>query len=164
MPTTDCMVNRVLDALVSLFEGIGKDGDASEWYTAPKTVERYVPESDGAFARPAIFCEIADVGPFGPQTNRQGTCEATVTVYCLPDIEGDAESMSRQMHQMVADVLRATRNDFQLESGNEEDPVLKTGHIFDEGYRAEMVAGAGAQSQAQATLTLKCVWHESTGE
>lgn len=152
MSRTDAMANRILDALLTTLGTI--DGNSSNWLTTPKTVTRYA-ANPLAVPFPALIVSIESWGQNEPLTGGVHRATATVNVDCLCKFTTATNDPTRDLHRLVADVLKAVQSDTQLGG------VLTSGyiHVID-GYKPiEQLANIAGM--AGCTLQLRAEWEWS---
>lgn len=155
MSRTDAMANRIVDALVTTLGTIDAGTSPTEWLTTPLAVKRYSPNPLNE-PRPALIVSIEQWGQNEPLTGATHRASATVAVDCIVGYGGQGvDDPSRELHRLVADVLKAVQSDTQLGG------LLTSGyiHVVD-GYKPAPQL-ANAAGLAGCTLLLKAEWEWS---
>lgn len=154
MSRSDAMANRILDALLTTLGTINSTSSPTEWLTTPKVVARYA-YNFSQLPTPALVVSIESWGQNEPLTGGVHRANATVNVDCLVRFKTDVDDPTRDLHRLVADVLKAVQNDTQLGG------VLTSGyiHVID-GYKPiEQLANVAGL--AGCTLQLRAEWEWS---
>lgn len=154
MSRNEAMANRILDALVTTLATINKTTSPTEWLTTPVTVDRYSYNVKSE-PMPALFVSIETWGQNEPLTGGVHRASATVMVDCVCRYTESANDPTRDLHNLVADAIKAIQSDVQLGG------LLTTGwvHVID-GY-APFPALANVAGLAACRLQLKAEWEWS---
>lgn len=154
MSRSDAMVNRILDALVTLLGTINSTTAPTLWLTTPLTVSRYEPNPLAA-PRPALIVSLVRFGVNDPQTNQKHRAQADFEVRCIISYGTAVDDPARDLHRLVSDVLAV------IEQNNQLAGVLSSGwmHVLD-GYQPELEL-ASTTGLASCSVAVRAEWEWS---